>query len=319
MSKKKFAVGVDLGGTTIKVGLVDEKGKIIKKVSYDSNSSKGPEAVTKQIKRGIEEVVKGNREKILGIGIGAPGAVKLKKGTVENPPNFYGWGKVHLGSILKKEFDCDVFVENDANAAAIGELIYGAGKYYKNFIMITLGTGVGGGIIIDKKIYRGDTGLAGELGHITIDSAGAKCNCGSIGCIEAYIGKDYLIERTKIKLQERNDSILFELTNGDLNLLTPKLIQSAAEQGDEFSNSVVVDTGTKLGYALASAVHVLDISTIIIGGGIAGFGKLLFDAVESSIKERVMKSFRDRITVKPAKLKNEAGIKGASALVFYKS
>jgi glucokinase len=319
MSKKKFTVGVDLGGTTIKVGLVDEKGKIVKKVSSDSNSSKGPEAVIKQIKKGIEEVIKGNREKILGIGIGAPGAVKLKKGTVENPPNFPGWGKVHLGNILQKEFDCDVYVENDANAAAIGELIYGAGKYYKNFIMITLGTGVGGGIIIDKKIYRGDTGIAGELGHITIDSSGPKCKCGSIGCIEAYIGKDYLIERTKIKLKERNDSILLKLTNGNLNLLTPKLIQSAVEQGDDFSKSVVVDTGTKLGYALASAVHVLDIATIIIGGGIAGFGKLLFDAVESSLKERVMKSFRDRITVKPAKLKNEAGIKGASALVFYKS
>lgn len=319
MSKKKFTVGVDLGGTTIKVGLVDEKGKIVKKVSSDSNSSKGPEAVIKQIKKGIEEVVKGNREKILGIGIGAPGAVKLKKGTVENPPNFPGWGKVHLGNILQKEFDCDVYVENDASAAAIGELIYGAGKYYKNFIMITLGTGVGGGIIIDKKIYRGDTGIAGELGHITIDSSGPKCKCGSIGCIEAYIGKDYLIERTKIKLKERNDSILLKLTNGNLNLLTPKLIQSAVEQGDDFSKSVVVDTGTKLGYALASAVHVLDIATIIIGGGIAGFGKLLFDAVESSLKERVMKSFRDRITVKPAKLKNEAGIKGASALVFYKS
>ena len=112
---------------------------------------------------------------------------------------------------------------------------------------------------------------------------------------------------------------MHKLTNGNLNLLTPKLIQSAAEQGDDFSNSVVVDTGAKLGYALTSAVHVLDITTIIIGGGISGFGKLLFDSVESSLKERVMKSFRDRIIVKPAKLKNEAGIKGASALVFYKS
>ncbi|MCX6168265.1 MAG: ROK family protein [Ignavibacteriales bacterium] len=319
MAKKKFAVGVDLGGTTIKVGLVDVNGKIIKKVSAESHSSKGPEVVIKQMKKEIEEVIKGTQNNILGIGIGAPGAVKLKKGTVENPPNFHGWGKVHLGNIIKKEFDLDVYVENDANAAAIGELIYGAGKYYKNFIMITLGTGVGGGIIIDRKIYRGDTGIGGELGHITIDSSGAKCKCGSIGCIEAYIGKDYLIERTRIKLLERNDSILSNLTNGNLDLLTPKLIQSAVEQGDEFSKSVVVDTGTKLGYALASAVHTLDIATIIIGGGIAGFGTLLFDAVEATLKERVMKSFRDRITVKPAKLKNEAGIKGASALVFYKS
>ncbi|MBA4407035.1 hypothetical protein C0389_07165 [bacterium] len=319
MPKKKFAVGVDLGGTSIKVGLVDEKGKIIKKVSVDTHADKGFDAVIKQIKRGVKEVLKDKSDKILGIGIGAPGAVKLKKGTVENPPNFPGWGKVHLGNIIKKEFDCDVFVENDANAAAIGEMIYGAGKYHKSFIMITLGTGVGSGIIMDKKIFRGETGIAGEIGHVTIDINGEQCKCGSVGCVEAYIGNKYLIERTKIKLQEQSDSLLIKLTNGDLDLITPKLIHTAAEEGDEFARSIVVDTGTKLGYALASAVHVLDIATIIIGGGVAGFGKLLLDAVESSLKYRVMKSFQNRIIVKPSRLKNEAGIKGASALVFYKS
>lgn len=319
MPKKKFAVGVDLGGTSIKVGLVDQKGKIVNKISVDSHAEKGPDAVIKQIKRGIKEVTEGKRDKIVGIGIGAPGSVELKKGTVENPPNFPGWGKIHIGNIIKKEFDCDVYVENDANAAAIGELIYGAGKYHKNFIMVTLGTGVGSGIIVDKKIFRGETGIAGELGHITIDINGERCKCGSVGCIEAYIGNNYLIERTKTALLDRNDSILYKLTNGDLNLLTPKIIHSAAETGDDFAKLIVIDTGAKLGYALASAVHLLDIATIIIGGGIAGFGKLLFDTVEFSLKERVMKSFRDRIIIIPAKLKNEAGIKGASALVFYKS
>ncbi|MEW6701562.1 MAG: ROK family protein [Bacteroidota bacterium] len=319
MSKKKFAVGVDLGGTSIKIGLVDAKGKIVKKISVDNSVHEGPDAVIKLIIHGINQVAKGKFDKILGIGIGAPGAVKLKKGTVENPPNFPGWGKVHLGNILKNEFKCDVYVENDANAAAIGELIYGTGKRYKNFVMITLGTGVGGGIIIDKKIFRGETGGAGELGHVTIDSSGSKCKCGSFGCIEAYLGNNYLIERVKTQLQGRNDSLLFRLTDGNLNFLTPKLIHTAAVEGDNFSRTVVIDCGTKLGYALASIVNVLDIATIIIGGGVAGFGNLLFDAVESSLKERVMKPFRERITVKPAKLKNNAGIKGASALVFYKS
>lgn len=318
MSKKKFAVGVDLGGTSIKIGLVDEKGKIVKRISVNNSVHEGPDAVIKLIIHGINQVAKGKFDKILGIGIGAPGAVKLKKGTVENPPNFPGWGKVHLGNILKKKFQCDVYVENDANAAAIGELIYGAGKRYENFMMITLGTGVGGGIIFNKKIFRGETGGAGELGHVTINSSGARCNCGSFGCIEAYLGNNYLVERVKTQLQERNDSLLFGLTNGNLNLLTPKLIHTAAVEGDDFSKSVIIDCGTKLGYVLASIVNVLDIATIIIGGGVAGFGNLLFEAVESSLKERVMKSFRKRITVKSAKLKNNAGIKGASALVFYK-
>ncbi len=319
MLNKNFAVGVDLGGTSIKAGLVDKKGKIIKKVSVDSLADGGVETVIRQIKHAINEVMNGKSGKILGIGIGAPGSVKLKKGTVENPPNLPGWGKVHLGTILNKEFGCDVFVENDANAAAIGELIYGAGRNFKNFVMITLGTGVGGGIIIDRKIYRGEAGYAGELGHVTIDSMGRQCNCGAIGCIEAYIGNNYLIERVKKQLQEGSDSLLLNYINNDLNLITSKLICDAAIEGDDFSKSVVVDTGTKLGYSLASVVNVLDITTIIIGGGVAGFGKLLFDSAKSALKERVIASSRNSIRILPAKLKNNAGIKGASALVFYSS
>ncbi|MBI5731096.1 MAG: ROK family protein [Ignavibacteriales bacterium] len=319
MPKKKYSVGVDLGGTSIKVGLVDSKGKIVKKVSLDSCVSNGPEAVIEQIVKGIKSVTNKKNDKILGIGIGAPGAVKLKKGTVENPPNFPNWGKVHLGKAIKEKFDCDVYVENDANAAAIGELIYGAGKKLENFIMITLGTGVGGGIIINKKIYRGETGGAGEIGHVTIDYEGPQCKCGSFGCIESYLGNNYLIDRVKKQLQDRKDSLLIKLSNNDLNLLTPQLIHQAAEDGDDFARSIIVDCGLKLGYVLASIVNVLDISTIIIGGGVAGFGQILFDTVTYSIKERVIKPSKERIVVQPAKLKNNAGIKGASALVFYKS
>ena len=319
MTKNKIAIGIDLGGTSLKIGIVNSEGKILKKNSIESNAVKGPEAVIRQIKNGTHQIIEHTNLKNCGIGIGAPGTVSLKNGTVENPPNFPGWHKVPLGEILTKEFKCNVFVENDANAAAIGEMIYGAGKKTNNFIMITLGTGVGGGIIIDREIYRGESGGAGELGHVTIDSMGRQCNCGSIGCIEAYIGNNYLIERVKDQIIKRKDSKLYELIKENFNLLTPKLIHIAAEDGDDLSQSVIIDTGTKLGYALTSVVNILDITTIIIGGGVAGFGKLLFDSVESALKDRVMKPFRNRIKVLPAKLKNDAGIKGASALVSYKS
>lgn len=319
MPKKKFAVGVDLGGTSIKIGLVDEKGKILEKISVDSNANDGPKAVVNQIKKGIKQLLKKEEHKILGIGIGAPGTIRTKKGTVENPPNFPGWGKIHLGNLIKKEFHVDVFVENDANAAAIGELIYGAGRKYQNFIMITLGTGVGGGIIINKKIYRGEVGGAGELGHVTIDAEGVPCKCGSFGCVEAYIGNNYLIERVKEELKKNRKSILFELCGNKLESLNPKIIHDAAEKNDQFARSVIIDTGKRLGYGLSNAINILDIATVIIGGGVAGFGELLFTSVEETLKSRVMKPFQNRIAVIPAKLKNEAGIKGASALVFYKS
>src|SRR5690606_37285652 len=159
---KKYAVGVDLGGTSIKLAIVSAEGKIVKKSSIETLAAEGPEAVVSQIKRGIHQILNNNKLEIKGIGIGSPGVVSTKKGIVENPPNLPGWGKINLGRIIEKEFKMNVFVENDANAAAIGEMIFGTGKNYKSFVMVTLGTGVGGGIIIDKKLYRGESGAAGE-------------------------------------------------------------------------------------------------------------------------------------------------------------
>jgi glucokinase len=319
MAEVKYSIGVDLGGTSIKAGIVTEKGKIVKKVSVESNAQAGPEAVISQIKKCIRQLIKDNKRKFDGIGIGSPGLVILKKGTVEHPPNFPGWEKIHLGAILEKEFKLKVYVENDANAAAIGELIFGAGKNFDDFIMITLGTGVGGGIIIDNKIYRGETGAAGELGHVVIDYNGPKCNCGSFGCIETYAGNNYLVQNISKELESHIESLLYHYVNVDNKKLTPKLIHEAAMKNDAYAKSIIIELGKKIGFALSSIINVLDISNIVIGGGVAGFGELLFVSLERATKERVMKSSSENIHVTAAKLKNEAGIKGASALVFYRS
>ncbi len=319
MADIEYAVGVDLGGTTVKVGIADEKGKIVKKIALDTHAHEGPEAVIAQIKKAIKKVLKESKYNISGIGIGSPGAVILKKGTVENPPNFPGWGKVHLGAIIKKEFKLPVFVENDANAAAIGEMIFGAGKKLNSFVMVTLGTGVGGGIIIDRKLYRGESGAAGELGHISIDYKGEQCNCGSYGCIETYLGNNYLIRRVRKELENEQDSLLNKWVMEEEMPLTPKLIYEAACENDLYANSLIADIGLKLGAALGSVINLLDIPNVIIGGGVAGFSHRLFNSVNESLTERVLKPIKPKIKVKPARLKNEAGIKGASALVYYKS
>lgn len=316
---EKYAIGVDLGGTNIKIGIVSEKGKIIEKVSLSSKADLGPEKVIKQIKIGIKEILSKNKNKIRGIGIGSPGVVSVKKGTVENPPNFPGWTKINLGNIISKEFGIDCHVENDANAAAIGEMIFGSGKKYNSFVMITLGTGVGGGIIINRKLYRGEIGAAGEVGHITINYNGPRCNCGSHGCIEAYVGNNYLISKVKSDLAASPNPKVLKLVKNDLDLLTPLIINKAAEEGDAFAKAVINEMGVQIGSALASVSNLLDVSTFIIGGGVSGFGKPLFTAINKSLVERVITSLKNRVKVLPAKLKNEAGIKGASALVFYKS
>lgn len=316
---EKYAVGVDLGGTNIKIGIVSQKGKLVEKISLSSKADGGPEKVIKQIKIGIGEILSKNKKKIGGIGIGAPGVVSVKKGTVENPPNFPGWTKVNLGNIISKKFHMNCFVENDANAAAIGEMIFGAGKRYDSFIMITLGTGVGGGIILNRKLYRGEIGAAGEIGHITINYSGPRCNCGSYGCIESYVGNNYLMSHLRSELSVSPNQKIMKLVKNDLKLLSPIIIQKAAEEGDDYSINVINEMGKQIGSALASVSNLLDVSTFIIGGGVSGFGKPLFLAINNSLVERVITSLRNRVKVLPAKLKNEAGVKGASALVFYKS
>ncbi|HSL90715.1 MAG TPA: ROK family protein [Ignavibacteriaceae bacterium] len=313
----KAAIGVDLGGTNIKIGIVSSDGKLIRKISIKTEADKGPEQIIDNIKSGIKTILKGKTSKIKGIGIGCPGVINVKNGTVENPPNLPGWKKIKLGEIIEKEFNIPTSIENDANAAAIGELIFGAGKKYSSFVMVTLGTGVGGGIVFNKKIFRGEFGAAGEIGHISIDGNGPKCNCGSYGCIEAYIGNQYLKERVRSELVNNTNSKIWELIDNDLSNVSPRIIQDAAEIDDNYAKKVIQNMGIQLGTAFASVSNVLDISTFIIGGGVAGFGKPLFDMIHKTTVERVLTPIRPRVKVIPAKLKNDAGIKGASSLVFY--
>lgn len=316
-NKTQYAIGVDLGGTSIKLGVVTQSGKIVKKLSLRTEAEKGPKKVIGNIIAGISKLTEKSNYKISGIGIGCPGVVTPGKGIVENPPNFPGWEKVNIKKIISQEFKKPVFVDNDANAAAIGELTFGSGKKFKSFIMITLGTGVGGGIVMNKKIYHGDFGAAGEIGHISIDFNGPKCNCGSYGCIEAYAGNLYLRERVRTELRKHPESKIWKLINNDLSKVSPRNVQLAAETGDAFAKSIIDELGVHLGSAFASLCNVLDISVFIIGGGIAGFGKPLFDSIKKTISRRVMAPIRPRVRVLPAKLKNDAGIKGASALVFH--
>jgi glucokinase len=318
MSKTtKYAIGVDLGGTNIKIGIVTDKGKLIKKTSVKTEAECGPKKVISNIQKGIEEILIQNKCKIQGIGIGCPGVVSIKKGIVESAPNLPGWKNIKLGPIIKNKFDYKVHLENDANAAAIGELIFGAGKKLDSFIMVTLGTGVGGGIVFNKKIFRGEFGAAGEIGHISIDINGPKCNCGSTGCIEAYAGNSYLKEQIRSELKNYPDSKVWKLLQNDLANVSPRVIQAAAEKKDTYAIFVIERMGKQLGAALASLSNLLDISTFIIGGGVAGFGKPLFDSTRITIAQRVLLPLRQRVLVIPAMLQNEAGIKGASSLVFY--
>ena len=320
-TKKTYAIGIDIGATTIKAGIVNKNGTIPDQLSSDTKAEKGPAVVIQQIVFTIQELFgKHNPSECIGIGIGAPGVVSTIDRKVQHPPNFSDWTKVDVAGQIRKKFKIPVQIENDANCAAIAEARFGAGIEFKDFLFVIWGTGIGGGIILDRKIYRGPNGGAGEIGHVSIDYNGRLCNCGSYGCIESYIGQKYLSQRTReILLATSKSDIqtkIEKLVNGDLNLIDPAVISQAAEEGDPIARDVLTEAGTLLGYALASTLNVLDLRVVIIGGGVSAAPAFVYEAIIKSLRSRVLKPHKEGIRVIRAKLGNTAGIIGAASLVL---
>jgi glucokinase len=317
---KSYAIGIDLGGTTIKAGSVDAGGNIIKTVTLDSLAMSGPGAVIGQLLKAISELrAQHAGETCSGAGIGAPGVV-TGGSVVKNPPNFADWEHVDLGAAVQREISLKVEVENDANMAAVGESRFGAGREHPNFLFVIWGTGVGGGIIIDRKIFYGSHGGAGEIGHLSIDMNGPRCNCGSLGCVESYIGQRYLSERTRNALAaasaDSGTSGIIALVEGDLQKIDPKIIARAAESGDRLAKEIFTEAGTFLGYALASILNILDLRIVVIGGGVSAAPQFVYDAVAAATRERVLKPHKEGIRILRAELANQAGIIGAASLVM---
>ncbi len=316
MASNQLYLGIDLGATTVKTGCVSREGKILSEVKVPTEAQHGPQIVVEQIMKTITRMDEEyGKDSFQSIGIGAPGIVN--NGIVKAPPNISGWDEVDLQSEIGRLTGKRVVVENDANAAALAEATFGAGIGNPNFLFVIWGTGVGGGIILDGKIYHGPNGGAGEIGHTTIDYDGVQCNCGSKGCIEAYIGQRYLSRRTRELLQQSTVKSKIEgLLEGDWDRIEPRFIALAAEQGDAVARDILTEAGTLLGYSLASFINVLDLETVIIGGGISAAPQFVYEAIRTAAVERSLKPHRSGIAILRARLGNAAGILGAASLVL---
>lgn len=319
--KKGHYIGIDMGATTIKAGIVDGKGAILHQVTVDTRANKGPLAVVRQLNFSIDELIgRHSIGEFQGIGVGSPGVVDATEGVVHYPPNFADWTDVALEKALRRAHPIPIVIENDANVAAIAEARYGAGMKYNDFLFVIWGTGVGGGVIVGKKIYRGPYGGAGEVGHVSIDYNGPACNCGSRGCIESYIGQRYLSQRTRDILERRGKdglpSKIVDLVDGDLSKIEPLIISEAAESGDPTATEILEEAGQLLGYALASILNVLDLRVVVIGGGVSAVPRFVFKAIENSLRSRVLTPHKKGIRVVRAELGNEAGMIGAASLVM---
>jgi glucokinase len=312
-----MVVGVDVGGTTIKAGIVSTDGSIVYQNKFPTLADKGPAAVVKQINEAILDAVRQSGHETVGaIGVGCPGVVDAE-GVVKAPPNFVGWEEVSLKREIGLLFPgVRIDVENDANAAAIAESKFGAGVDYPNFLFVIWGTGVGGGLILNHKIFRGPTGGAGEIGHISIDYNGPPCNCGNMGCVEAYVGQRYLSQRSAQKLQKHPESLILKLVGGDLSKIEPVYISQAAHEGDAVAREILVEAGQLLGVGLASVMNIMDLRISIIGGGISAAGDFVMQSVQDSVVRHVLKPLKSEIRVLPARLGNNAGLLGAAGLVM---
>ncbi len=314
--REKLVVGVDLGGTTVKTGLITSSGVILAERRLPTLGDEGPEAVMGQVRKSIEGVLASAKGKaVRGIGIGSPGLVE-KNGIVKAPPNFKGWTSVPMADEIQAAFDIHTEVDNDANTAAIAEAKFGAGRAFPNFLFVIWGTGIGGGIIMNGQIYRGPSGGAGEIGHVSIDYKGPLCKCGTAGCIETYVGQRYLSARAVEILKQHPESKIHALVGGDLSKVEPLYISQAAHDGDRVALDIFTEAGTLLGVALGGVMNTLDYRVSIIGGGISAAGQFVFDAITASVKANVMSPMRDEIIVIPAQLGNTAGMLGAAGLVL---
>ncbi|MCX7994292.1 MAG: ROK family protein [candidate division WOR-3 bacterium] len=297
----KYILGIDIGGTNIKAGLV-HNGKVLKKITVPTHAGQDPETSLKQIKTTIGHFV----NSISKIGIGIAGIIDSKEGIVRYSPNLKGWQDIPLVRILEKEFKKPVRILNDVNAILLGEWIYGAGKGYRNVFLFTLGTGVGGAAICEGKMLFGAHGFAGEFGHATINFNGPRCLCGNYGCLERYVGSRYIIElaEKKVNLQKSALSRYKELT--------PRIIAIEARKKDAVAKEVFEEIGQYIGIAVSNIVNLFDPEIVIISGGIARAGKVLFEPIRKTAKEYILGYKYRKIKIVPARLGDSGGILGAA-------
>ena len=315
---RKYVIGVDVGGTNVKVGIVGLGGKVYKKKVFSTKRFSSRNQLIDALVRDIKTVLSESRirkSEVLGIGIGTPGLIDSEKGIIHYLVNIKGFRNVPLKRILERTLKIKTFLDNDVNVMALGELYYGRARGVKNAVCITLGTGVGGGIIIGGRLYRGTSLSAGEVGHMTINEGGPRCNCGNTGCLETYAGNSAIVKLAKIRMKRSKKTKLYKLVSGNTSKINPRVISEAALKGDALAKGVLEDTGKHIGVGLTTIINVLNPEKIIIGGGVADAGKILFDAIRKSVNKRAMKVPKQAVSIVKAKLGTEAGIIGAAALV----
>jgi glucokinase len=314
-------VGVDIGGTNVVVGLVPAGGGLPVALRKRETRSLGePDEVVGHIARLVEEVAEeglalsgGTREEVVGLGIGCPGPLDLEGGVVLDAFNL-GWKDLPLRDRLSERVRLPANLDNDANCATWGEFWQGAGRNARSLVGVTLGTGIGGGVILDGNLIHGASATAGELGHMTIDFMGRRCNCGNYGCLEAYASGPNIAARAREGVEAGAESILLDRVGGDLARITAVTVYEALLEGDEYAGEVMQETAKILGTGIANIVNVLNPEVVVVVGGVTRAGEHLFRPLRSEVRRRAFRSAEQVCRIVPGDLPETAGVIGAAGL-----
>lgn len=311
---KKVALAFDLGGTELRAALVSDEGSLLSFSVVPTHAAEGPAAVIKQIELLATAVLTQTPDLFpVGIGVGAPGPLDPEAGIVIAPPTLAGWYEVPLADILSNRFQLPVRLENDANAAALGEWRYGAGRGARSMVFVTVSTGIGGGVIADGRILHGRRGLAAEIGHMTITNEGERCFCGAIGCFEAVASGTALGRRATIRTRQSDGSTLRKLS-ADADV-TGRHVVEAARMGDARALEFLNAEARWLGIGFTNLLHLYSPDILVMGGGISHGFDLLQDAITATVRDRAMPAYRD-VPIVPAQLGRHAGLIGAASLIL---
>ena len=315
MHKKQLAIGIDIGGTNTVFGLVDDSGNCLAQDSIKTGDYPLVDDFVAHVSKCLKELMSVHLDaEIIGMGIGAPNG-NYYTGTIDFAPNLKWEGIVHLVDLFKEHFKFPVYLTNDANAAAIGERIYGAAKGVDDFIMVTLGTGLGSGFVVNGNLVYGHDGFAGELGHTIVEKNGRDCGCGRKGCLETYASASGIVRTAKEFLANSENSLL-----SGLNEITSKSIAEAALKGDQLALDIFDYTADKLGFSLANTVAISSPKLIVLFGGLAQSGDLIIKPTKKYMEEYLLNIYQNKVDIVPSKLNaSDAAILGASALAWQNS
>ncbi|HKG91180.1 MAG TPA: ROK family protein [Gemmatimonadaceae bacterium] len=328
MAKKKtpaaagtrYIIGVDLGGTNIVAGAMPEDGsREIAMRAQPTYVEQGAESIVDRISQMVEDVISvtmaetgAERSDFIGVGIGAPGPFNRERGIVVVAPNL-GWHDFPLRDRVSDRVGLPATLDNDANCATVGEWWCGAARGGRHVVGLTIGTGIGGGLIINGQLYHGASDVAGEIGHSTIDSTGRRCKCGNYGCLEAYASGPAIAERAREALGVDGSSSLPRMVGGKLERITAQTVYDAAKNGDPVARDVVRDTARFLGTGVATLLNVLNPDVVVIAGGVTQAGEALFEPLRAEVKRRAFRPAFDACRIVPGSLAGSAGVVGAVA------